>query len=162
MSDLFGGKAHARREDPETSHEAADSVTPALRQLQAKVADYAKRRGRVGFTDAQMSNDLNDPGSTLRTRRSEMTARNIIVDSGERRTFGDSARQRIVWKHRDFVPGAPPICEPPTPPSDEDRAEGRDMAIKLAEYAASQRKEGRAMFADELVEAAAIMKKLSA
>lgn len=162
--DLFdppGGAAHARRTDPETSHDAADSVTPDLRQLQARVADYAKRRGRLGFTDAQMSNDLQDPGSTLRTRRSELTARNIILDSGERRTFGESARQRIVWVHRDFVKNPPAICEPPKPATDEDRADGRDMATKLAGYAASMKKEGRTMFADELNEAADIMRRLA-
>lgn len=165
MTDLFsapGGQAHARRTDPGTSHEAADAVTPDLRQLQARVADYAKRKGYSGFTDAEMSQDLDDSGSTYRTRRSELTARNIILDSGERRTWGDSPRLRIVWMHRDYVRNAPAICEPPKPPSDEDRAEGRDMAIKLTGYAASMKKEGRQMFADELNDAAAIMKRLSA
>lgn len=165
MSDLFNApadQAHARRTDPKTSHQAADSVTPDLRQLQARVADYAKRRGLSGFTDAEMSHDLKDDTSTYRTRRSELTARNIILDSGERRTFGESTRQRIVWKHRDYVKNAPSVCDPPKPASDEDRADGRDMAIKLAGFAVSMKKEGRAMFADELSEAAAIMKRLSA
>ncbi|MFL6864082.1 MAG: hypothetical protein ACJ8DZ_13895 [Allosphingosinicella sp.] len=165
MGDLLSGsagQAHARRRDPDTSHQAADSVTPELRQMQVRVAEFAKGRGVSGFTDAEMSSVLKDDGSTYRTRRSELTARNIIIDSGERRAWGDSSRMRIVWRHRDYVKNPPPVCDPPKPATDEDRADGRDMAIKLAGYAASMKKEGRAMFSEELAEAAAIMRRLSA
>lgn len=162
MSDLFsGGEAHARRTDPATSHQAADVITPDLRQLQSRVADYAKRQGQGGFTDAQMSADLEDETSTFRTRRSELTARNIILDSGGRRQWGDSPRQRIVWVHRDFVPDAPPITDAPAPPTPGEKAEGKVMAGKLQAYSASVLKEGRTMFAAELAEAAALMQRLA-
>jgi hypothetical protein len=162
VTDLFApGQAHARRDDPETSHEAAAAVTPDLRQLQARVADYARRAGPDGFTDAQMEDDLDDPGSTLRTRRSELTARNIVLDSGRTRRHGDSARQRIIWLHRDFVPGAPPVCEPPAPATPADRAEGKAMSARLGVLAASLRREGRSALADELERAGAIMGKLA-
>lgn len=155
-------RAYARRSDPETSHEAAAAVTPDLRLLQARVADYAKRKGPTGFTDAELSHDLEDEGSTFRTRRAELTARNIILDCGQRRRWGESTRSRIVWVHRDWVRDAPPVCEAPVPATPEDKAEGRAWAAKLSIYAVSMRKEGRAAFADDLVAAAAVMQKLSA
>jgi hypothetical protein len=162
MNDLFtGGEAHARRSDPATSHQAAEAVTPDLRQLQAQVADYAKRQGARGFTDAQMSADLEDETSTFRTRRSELTARNIIIDSGDRRQWGDSPRQRIVWVHRDFVPAAPPITDAPVPATPAEKADGRRMADKLLGFSTSMMKEGRAMFANELANAAALMRRLA-
>lgn len=153
--------AHARRFDPSTSHQAAEAITPDLRQLQARVADYARRKGPDGFMDAQMSDDLEDSSSTLRTRRSELTARNIVLDSGRRRRWGESPRQRIVWVHRDFVPDAPPIREPVAPASDADRAEGRAMAQELEGSARQMRNEGRTMFADRLVAIAGTLRRLA-
>jgi hypothetical protein len=164
--DLFtgggGDRAYARRYDPGTSHQAADAVSPDLKALQARVADFARRAGQSRFTDAQMEDELGDAGSTLRSRRSELTARNIILDSGLTRTYGYSTRQRIVWVHRDFVPNAPPVCEPAKPATDEERAEAREMASKLARFAVSMMREGRAMFSNELALAAELMRKLAA
>ena len=156
MSDLFrgGDQAHARRDDPATSHEAAGAVTPDLRALQARVVDFAKRAGARGFTDAELSEALDDATSTFRTRRAELTARNIILDSGMTRRHGESTRSRIVWVHRDYFPGAPPIVEPPEPIAPADRAEARRKAAQLAGFAISLRKEGRTALADELQSAA--------
>lgn len=155
-------RAHARLTDPQTSHQAADAITPDLPALQARVADYARRAGPGGFTDAQMEDDLDDQGSTYRTRRRELAARNIVIDSGQTRRYGESTRQRIVWLHRDFVPHAPPVCDAPAVVTDVDREAGRAWAKRLEAMADSLRREGRSMLADELVAAAGSLKRLSA
>jgi hypothetical protein len=157
--DLF---AHARNTDPDTSHEAAAAVTPGLRELQIVVARHAKRCGERGFTDLEMEEALGDSGSTYRTRRSELTARNVILDSGRRRTHGESGRQRIVWLHRDFVPDAPPVCDPPKAVTNEDVLRAREMATEMRRWAKQMRSEGRTRFCDMLEEAADLMGRMAA
>lgn len=154
-------QAHARRDDPDTSHDAAKAVTPDLRQLQARVADYARRAGPAGFTDAQMTEALEDGGSTFRTRRSELTARNIILDSGQRRRWGDSARKRIVWVHREFVADAPPIVEPASSQA-ADRAEARALGRSLVGIATSLRLQGRALAADQVEKGGKMLQRFGA
>lgn len=154
-------QAHARHQDPQTSHDAADAVTPDLRELQARVATYARAAGPGGFTDAQMSDDMEDYGSTLRTRRSELTDRNIILNSGRTALWGDSARRRIVWVHRDFVDDAPDVREPPKPISAEDKAEAIKMADQLRQSSIGIRKEGRAMLADLMEDCSKTIRKFA-
>ena len=95
MDDARADEAHTRASDPDTSHEAAAAVTPNLRELQARVEAFAIAAGPSGFIDVDMQNALEDTGSTLRTRRSELTARNIVLDSGLRRKLVGSAQ----WRH---------------------------------------------------------------
>lgn len=147
-------EAHARRDDPDTSHEAAAAVTPGLRELQARVETFAKSAGLEGFTDAEMEAALDDAGSTLRTRRSELAARNIVLDSGLRRTFGDSPRRRIVWLHRSFVDNPPPVQDAPRVLTKEERGRGLEHVVRLEAGARQMRNEGRSAFADQLTEAA--------
>lgn len=125
--------AHARRTDPGTSHEAARAVTPGITELQAVVERYALERGPEGFTDAAMSDALDDASSTFRTRRSELTVRGIILDSGRRAKHGDSDRNRIVWVHRSFVPGATPGNDwLPNPGHCPEAAKGKRVKVILA------------------------------
>lgn len=147
-------RAYARRHDPDTSHEAAAAVTPNLGELQQRVESYAFSKGPEGFTDAEMAHDLQDPGSTYRTRRHELAARNVVLDSGQRRTFGPSARKRIVWVHRRFADNPPPVCEPPRVMTPADRQRGTAIAIRLEGSARQMDNEGRALFATSLREAA--------
>lgn len=156
------GQAHARWDDPDTSHEAAAAVTPGLRELQQRVERYAQRCGHAGFTDAEMEDALQDAGSTLRTRRSELAARNIVLDSGQRRKFGDSPRNRIVWLHRSFVANAPPICEPPRVLTAEERGRGKQHADALDRCAKQMRAEGRVGVEQMLTEAAAYIRSVAA
>ncbi len=156
-------KAHARRDDPGTSHEAADALTDSLRQLQARVADYAKRAGPRGFTDAEMSEALADGGSTYRTRRAELAARNIILDSGYRRTHGASGRARIVWRHRDHVANPPPVIDAPdAPASKADRDEAISLAASLIGIADGFRRQGFGAAAETIARGARLLKKLAA
>jgi hypothetical protein len=155
-------EAHARRGDPDTSHEAAAAVTPGLRDLQQRVETYARCAGTTGFTDAEMEAQLGDDGSTLRTRRSELAARNIVLDSGERRTFGDSPRRRIVWVHRAFATNPPPVCDAPRVLTKAERGEGLQHAADLEAAARQMQAEGRAPFAQQLREAAAYCRSVAA
>lgn len=155
-------QAHARRHDPDTSHEAAAAVTPGLRELQQRVETYARCAGLQGFTDAEMEQQLGDDGSTLRTRRSELAARNIVLDSGKRRKFGDSPRNRIVWLHRDFATNPPPIMEAPRVLTKAERGAGLQHAVNLEAGARQMRNEGRVAFADQLAEAAAYVRSVAA
>lgn len=155
-------QAHARRSDPDTSHEAAAAVTPGLRELQQQVEVFARSNGYDGFTDAEMEARLDDPGSTLRTRRSELTARNIVLDSGQRRTFGESPRRRIVWLHRDFATNPPPICDAPRVLTKEERGRGLEHVATLEAGARQMRNEGRSAFAQQLTDAANYIRSVAA
>lgn len=157
-------RAHARRGDPQTSHEAADSVTPDLRQLQARVANFARSAGPWGFTDLELSDGLKDAGSTMRTRRAELSARNIIIDSGRKRRSGDSSRRRIVWVHRDHVENPPPVIDAPSSPGAPslDRAEAERTAANLLTFGPWLRSQGRAAMADEMDKAARLIRRLIA
>lgn len=154
-------EAHARRDDPETSHEAAAAVTPGLRELQQRVENFARSCGLEGFTDAEMQHWLDDPSSTLRTRRSELTARHIVIDSGKRRTFGDSPRRRIVWLHRAFVDNPPPIIDAPRVLTKVERGKGVEHAATLESAAKQMRSEGRALFANQLQAAATYIRSVA-
>lgn len=121
--------AHARSTDPCTSHEAARAIEPHLTEIQARVLEFAHNRRHYGFTDVELSTTLGDKTSTLRTRRAELVASNLIVDSGRRRTF-DSPRKRIVWVHREFADEPPPIVIPERP--ERSGARRRRFAIVIA------------------------------
>ncbi len=161
-NDLFGGEAHARASDPQTSHDAAEAVTPGLGAIQQRVEAFAKRQ-RHGFLDIDLTEALDDLGpSTVRTRRAELVARNVVLDSGRREKPDGATSAHTVWIHRDFVPGAPTVIEPVPPVSGETKAAGKAMAAELAQFATSLRKEGRGMLSGRLEEAADVLRRLSA
>lgn len=73
----------ARHNDPSTSHAAGASIEAQLTTLQGEVLDTFKKLGSM--TDKTL-NDLFEgyAESTVRKRRSELTALGFIKDSGER------------------------------------------------------------------------------
>lgn len=87
--------AFARRTDPGTSWEAARETTKRLRKLHKEVLQFAFERGARGFTDVDLGEFFDCQGSTYRTRRSELTARGYITDTGAR--IGSKGRRHIVW-----------------------------------------------------------------
>lgn len=102
--DLFGNdnvKAHARWSDPDTSHAAAEGVTPNLRELQAAVLAFAYRCEPFGFTDPAMNEHFGVQSSTYRTRRSELVEYGLIADTGERVKLGGKGRAHAVWRVTD-------------------------------------------------------------
>lgn len=92
----------ARRTDPATSHEAARSVTN-LTAKQKAVYDVLREHGPM--TDADLVakyQDLAAGGwherqseSGIRTRRSELTDRRVVVATAQGRS--PSGRRAIVW-----------------------------------------------------------------
>jgi hypothetical protein len=153
-------RAHARVSDPGTSHAAAAAVTPGLPTLQAMVERWALRRPE-GFLDVDLTLAHPDLGpSTLRTRRSELGARNIIVDSGRRITPAGATTPHTVWLHRSFVFDPPPLLPPPETkaPTDDNRAARVAFAVKMDGYAKTAKAEGRSFLAAELTEAARLLR----
>lgn len=152
--------AHTRQDDPETSRQAAEAVSPHLTAIQSKVAAYARRKGIAGFTDAEMADELEDCSSTFRTRRAELTDRMIIIDSGQRRTYGASPRERIVWLHRDFVQDAPDVILNPQPPiNDSDKARARVLGPSLIEIADMLRRHKYETIANKIEEAGQLLER---
>jgi hypothetical protein len=84
-----------RRESRQTSIDAAESIVPSLTDIQNAVLQYANTMP-TGFTDDQMSRHFQTYGSTYRTRRAELTAKNIIADSGKLARL-PSGRNATVW-----------------------------------------------------------------
>lgn len=93
-------KARARRTDPETSHEAARTVTD-IRCSQSEVLRVFDAYGEM--TDEQLLDSYSSTSSHeqspsgLRTRRSELVKMGYLKDSGERATMS-TGRQAIVWR----------------------------------------------------------------
>ena len=84
-----------RRESRQTSIDAAQSIVPSLTEIQNAVLQYANTMP-TGFTDDQMNRHFQSYGSTYRTRRAELTAKNLIVDSGKVSRL-PSGRNATVW-----------------------------------------------------------------
>lgn len=101
---LFDPVARARRTDPETSHEAACSVR-RIRESQADVLTVIRAIGPA--SDESIIESYRKLGelfgfqpqsdSGIRTRRSELVALGVVVDSGLRGTTL-SNRKTILWK----------------------------------------------------------------
>jgi hypothetical protein len=90
--------AFARRTDPDTSREAAEVVSPVIRQVRLAVLQYAESCGAPGFTDVALNAHFASHSSTYRTRRRELVDLGMIEDTGERVTVGDGGRRHAVWR----------------------------------------------------------------
>jgi hypothetical protein len=93
----LGGEARARNTDPDTSHAAAEAISPSLRAIQREVLDYAKARGFAGFTDPAMAEHFGSTSSTLRSRRCELVAMGLIARTDAKVKVG-KGRSHYVWR----------------------------------------------------------------
>ena len=94
-------RAFARKEDPETSHDAADSLpSDRIRESQQNVLEVFRTHGRMTDTELIEAYSLTDrpkqSSSGLRTRRSELVDRGLVVFSGEYRLL-KSGRNSRIW-----------------------------------------------------------------
>lgn len=90
--------AHARKTDPTTSHDAGRSVkditsTQAfiLKALRKPLTDVALVNAYRGYKTAPQASE-----SGIRSRRSELVAQGLVVDTGNRIKL-PSGRNAIVW-----------------------------------------------------------------
>jgi hypothetical protein len=90
-----------RKHDPDTSREAAKSIVKSVTSLQSDVLFYAKDCGPSGFTDEDLNKAFMCWSSSYRSRRSELTARGLIVPSGRKKRL-PSGRNAIVWIHKEY------------------------------------------------------------
>ena len=91
--------AKARATDPQTSHDAADSVREVtatqeyvLKALRRPRNDTQLIEAYRAFKKAPMASE-----SGIRSRRAELVKRGLIEDSGNKVRL-DSGRNSIVWK----------------------------------------------------------------
>jgi len=89
-----------RRQDQDTSIEAAIRIAGQLNTLQNKVYDYATRM-KEGFTDHDLNEYFGSTYSTWRSRRAELTAKGIIVNSGRKYKINNT--NRIVWILKEYA-----------------------------------------------------------
>lgn len=94
------GWTRSRRGDRDTSREAGNAASRRATETQMAVLEYAVSMGENGFTDRDLAHFFDNAGSTYRTRRSELTAKGHIVDTGLTRTYEDSARRHTIWKFK--------------------------------------------------------------
>lgn len=167
MSDLFApatmpSNAPTRRTDPDTSRDAAKAVQPAAADIAAQVLAFAKRKGREGFIDDDLLEAFPDGSpSSYRTRRSELTQRNHILNTRQRRENA-GGRECVVWMHRDFDVNPPPILEErrATGPSSADLEEGRKIVRELDAWSREFRAMGHIGVAPRMEEMARVVERL--
>ena len=92
-------RAHARGTDPDTSHEAAASLSSDyIRASQEAVLGFLRRHGAMCDADlvARYDGTPSQSPSGLRTRRSELLKRGLVADTGTQ-TLMPSGRWAKVW-----------------------------------------------------------------
>lgn len=87
------GKAH--RDDPDTSHDAAASVTPITGRLRAEVLALLRQHPE-GLTDDEGGALMRSDRLRFGRRRNELCDRGLVVDSGVRR-LTPAGRNAVVW-----------------------------------------------------------------
>jgi hypothetical protein len=89
-------EAHARWGDPDTSHDAAESVG-ALTATRAAILEVLDTYGPL--TDEEIARLYQGPRASpsgLRTRRSELVRAGKVYDTGQRRPL-HSGRYAVAW-----------------------------------------------------------------
>ena len=102
---LEWGIAHARRTDPDTSHEAACSIDgEVVTRLESIVEDFIRSKGSAGATGHEIIAATGLPNETVTPRTRPLVEKGRIVNSGEKRV-APSGRRQIVWKHSIYAEG---------------------------------------------------------
>ena len=89
-------RAKARRTDPETSHEAAESLTSfTLSDMELRVMAALQQEGDMIAEDLCYVTGL--PWQTLTPRLATLRRKGVIEDSGTKRK-ASSGRSQIIWR----------------------------------------------------------------
>ena len=102
LSDLFDTPAYklVRREDPATSHDAAESINAT--EMESVVADAIWFFGAAGCISDEVLKALPQHGySTVTARYKQLKEKGIIVADGTKRK-GVSGRGQMVMWHKEF------------------------------------------------------------
>ena len=89
-------KAHARKTDPVTSHEAAEAITPLLNKVEQGIYDALCSFLPGGATSAEIVEASGIQYRTVTPRLKPMCKKGFVVDSGEHKR-GESGRRQIIW-----------------------------------------------------------------
>ena len=96
---LFQPEQHARVTDPDTSHQAAESVIGNVGQQKAEIIAILGKWGPMSAEQiAAVSRTMRDNVAVAR-RTADLRDADLIRDSGKR-AFNRSGRQAIVWALR--------------------------------------------------------------
>lgn len=89
----------ARKTDPKTSHDAAESVNEVTRTQEYVLRALRRPRNDSQLIEAYRSYKTAPRASEsgIRSRRAELVDRGLVVDSG-RRVKTESGRWSIVWR----------------------------------------------------------------
>ena len=90
---------NTRTSDPNTSHEAEKSVTGlalSYRVILGILRDYGPMNDQTIIATWRRTQIHPASDSGIRSRRSELAATGLVIDSGERQRM-DSGRMSIVW-----------------------------------------------------------------
>jgi len=91
MSEIGG----ARHDDPDTSHDAAESIDATA--LEAKVLGFIIQMGRRGATQDDLTEIMDEWGvQTITPRIHPLLVKGRVFDLGERRVGKSRRRQRVV------------------------------------------------------------------
>lgn len=90
-------EAWARRRDPRTSHEAAESIR--LTHMERKVCECYKASYPLALTSGEVANRLGWERDSVSPRIRPLVRKGLLEDSG-RRKVAPSGRRRIAWKFK--------------------------------------------------------------
>lgn len=91
------GEAHARHSDPDTSHDAADSISGnGATRLENIVLHAVREAGASGANAWELQQATGLPNETLTPRLAPLRRKGLIRDSGTKRN-GRGTRKQIVW-----------------------------------------------------------------
>lgn len=90
-------KAHARKTDPKTSHDAADSISPILNQIEVGIYNALLEFLPGGATSDEIVVASGIQYRTVTPRLKPMSRKGFVRDSGETKK-GESGRKQIIWR----------------------------------------------------------------
>lgn len=105
-NDKYPHKPGARRNAPETSREAGESIAPIVSSIRARVLSAIAERGADGATGDLVAKVLDLTPVQVRARIAELHADKRVKDSGRRDRLG-SGRRGVVWVLPEYGPLSP-------------------------------------------------------
>lgn len=105
-NDKYPNQPGARRNAPETSREAGESIAAIASSIRARVFSAIAERREGGATGDVVAKVLDLTPVQVRARIAELHAAKRITDSGRRGLLG-SGRRGVVWVLPEYGPPPP-------------------------------------------------------